>query len=234
MRPSGPPLSARSPMLQLTLFQPSTPLATDLYYLAHFRCLTEWLRSHYRDLLSSAERGFIEQFSSVPRASQALLARLAMRKGPLFRASKVHYPEIGDPASALGPLVERQWIDPQPALSLEELIALLRRSELPHAFPGLVGRMRKAPALELLRGLHPYRQPRRFAHWCPGIDDSVWRVSVAPLCTRLRLLYFGNFRQDFRQFVLQEMGVLQYEQVRLSARSRAFSSRRDIENFFAL
>lgn len=218
--------------MQLSLWPAATPLASSHYYLEHFRSALEWLRTHYRDLLSCAERAFIEQFIAVPRPSQALLTRLLMRKGPLFRASKLRYPEIGDIATALSPLVERQWVDLRPALTIEELASLLRARELKSLFPEVRAAGTKAQALAMLAAR--YRERRCFDAWCHGSEDSVYRLEVAPLCTHLRLLFFGSFQRHWNEFVLVDLGIMQYETVRLSRHSRPFASRQDVETFFAL
>ena len=218
--------------MQLSLFPVRTPVASSHYYLDHFRSALEWLRSNYRDLLSAAERIFIEEFVAVPRCSQALLTRLLMRKGSLFRASKIRYPEIGDIAAALTPLVERAWIDLRPQLTIEELVSLLRAAELRDRFPEVRGAGTKAQALSLLRSR--YRESRAFDEWCVGAGECVYRLLVAPLCAQLRLLFFGNFQQDWTEFVLVDLGIAHYETVRLSRRSRPFASREDVEDFFAL
>jgi hypothetical protein len=57
---------------------------------------------------------------------------------------------------------------------------------------------------------------------------------VKPLCDRLRLIFFGNFRQDWTEFVLSDLGVHRYEQVEFSPASRGFRTRRDIEHYLEL
>ncbi|HTT06320.1 MAG TPA: VRR-NUC domain-containing protein [Steroidobacteraceae bacterium] len=218
--------------MQLILFPASLPVAADLYYLQHFRLAIEWLRCHYADLLSHPERAFIEGFPRLPRLSQALLVRMIMRTGPFFRATKLRYVEIGDITAALEPVAERGWVDLQPKLSIEELAALLRRAELAEVFPELPRRASKSDTTGLLRSR--YHDRRTFEHWCPTLCDSVLFLSVAQLCTHLRLLFFGSFRQQWSQFVLVDLGVVQYETVQLSRPSRPFASREDIESFYDL
>jgi hypothetical protein len=217
--------------MQLPLFPVPTPVASAHYYLDHFRLALEWLRTHYDDVLSTPEQTFIEQFIAVPRLSQALLVRLAMRKGPFFRASRIQYTEIGDLPAALAPLVERQWVDQRPRLSIGNIVGLLRRSELKTVFPEAQAARSKAAALELLRSR--YTERRCFRDW-GGCGDEVYELVVAPLCTQLRLLFFGNFRHDWSEFVLADLGIVQYETVCLSRLSRPFASREDVESFFAL
>ena len=65
------------------------------YYLENFTVALDWLRSRYRELLSDEERGFITDFARLPIESAALVVRMIMRQGDLFRTSKLNYAEIG-------------------------------------------------------------------------------------------------------------------------------------------
>jgi hypothetical protein len=60
------------------------------------------------------------------------------------------------------------------------------------------------------------------------------RILVRPLCDRLRALFFGNFRQEWSEFVLADLGIFRYEQVAFDAGTRAFQTRQQIEVFYAL
>ena len=62
-------------------------LEDPFYYLNNFHTLLDWIRERYSDLLDAEEQAFIEDFHALPRASQALLVRMVMRKGTLFPAS---------------------------------------------------------------------------------------------------------------------------------------------------
>ena len=55
------------------------------YYLRNFESALRWLSERYDDLMDGAERTFIECFGQLPRDSRAVLVRLIMRRGPLFR-----------------------------------------------------------------------------------------------------------------------------------------------------
>jgi hypothetical protein len=50
----------------------------------------------------------------------------------------------------------------------------------------------------------------------------------------LRLLFFGDFRQEWSEFVLADLGIFRYEAVPFSPQSRAFHTRKDIDDFFSL
>jgi hypothetical protein len=202
------------------------------YYLNHFRSALHWLRERYSDLMSEREAAFIQEFTSLPRASQALLVRLIMRRGQRFRASKIRYPEIGNIPRACGPLIELQWIDSRPPLSIDELVKLVTRAELSELFPRLTSNVSKAQALVLLRATQS--EPRCFEEWRGCVSEPVYWVKVAALCTQLRLLFFGNFRQEWSEFVLADLGIFRYEAVPFSRESRAFHTRQDIDDFLLL
>jgi hypothetical protein len=202
------------------------------YYLANFWTALRCIADRYSDLLCAQERQFIETLAGLPQSTQALLVRLIMRRGELFRESKIHYAEIGDAAEAAAPLIELGWIDPEPLLTLDELFALLTRAELAQIFGELRSGTSKNAALECLRTRHAESQT--MALWCPHAHERVYRVGVTALCARLRILFFGNFRQDWSEFVLAELRIFKYEPVEVSSQSRAFQTREEIEQFFAL
>jgi hypothetical protein len=203
-----------------------------LYYLDHFQMAMAWLDERYGDLLSPAESDFLNLFARLPRVSQALLVRLIMRRGQRFRASKIRYPELSPIDLAFGPLIELGWIDPHPVLPIDDLVKLITRAEIAELFHELPASLTKSEALALLR--QAYTEPRAFEEWRGNVNERVYFVNIAPLCTQLRLLFFGNFRQEWSEFVLADLGVFKYEAVPFSKDSRAFGTRRDIEDFYAL
>jgi hypothetical protein len=99
-------------------------------------------------------------------------------------------------------------------------------------FPQLPAGIPKARALISLQATQV--EPRCFEEWRGSVSEPVYLVTVAALCTQLRLLFFGNFRQEWSEFVLADLGIFRYEKVPLSRDSRAFHSRQDIDDFFLL
>lgn len=204
------------------------------YYLRNFEGALGWLRQMYSDLLSAEERRFIDQFEALPVKPRALLVRLIMRKHEMFRASRISYPEIGDIRFAAQPLSDIGFIDNEPTLTLAELFALLRREEINELF-SVVGSARCLTKTELLAALQPqHLHARTLESWRGAKDECAYRVLVAELCARLRLLFFGSFRQDWSEFVLADLGILKFERVIHEARSRGFQSRADVDAFYRI
>jgi hypothetical protein len=228
------------------------------YYLAIFERALGWLDVRCADLFDDAGRRFAHGFGALPRASRALFVRMLMRKGPNFRASKLDYAEIGCPRAAAVPLVAAGWLDPAPVLTLDALAALATKAELqalaarlandttarsasdtPDMFDAVDAlnarttvRATRAATLEALQAAAP--EARVWSAWFPDSADTVLHLAAAPLCERLRLMFFGNLHQDWSEFVLADLGVYRYEQVPFDDASRAFQQRDDIDTWLAL
>ena len=209
-------------------------LENPLYYLDNFQDVLSWIATRYADLLSVEETQFIAQFGALPLPSRALFVRLVMRKGCLFRASKLNYPEIGDTRAAALPLLATGWVVADPVISLEDLFDLLLKAEIAQAFD-LAAPLRAARKAEQLEALHEqHADDQAFSAWYPACTDVLYRIGMQPLCDRLRLIYFGNYHQDWSEFVLSDLGVYQYEKVEFSPQSRGFRTRQDIEHYEVL
>ncbi len=221
-----------------------TDAPDPFYYLLNFERALAWIAERYDDWLDASERAFIGAFlnddTRLPKASRALLVRMLMRKGTLFRTGRLAYAEIGCPVEAAAPLAASGWVDADAALSLDELFALATRPELQRMFaasPAPKG-ARKGEWLEALRVAEAgCTAQKRYREWDVAAEETAetaLRVLVAPLCERLRLMFFGNLHQDWSEFVLADLGVYQYERVAFARSSRAFQQRGDVDCYLAL
>ena len=217
---------------------PTASLDDPFYYLTNFRFVLTWVGERHADLLAADELAFLEQFERLPQASQALLVRMVMRKGELFRLSKLSYAEVGDSASAMAPLMSQGWVDSDPALSIDELFNQLRLAELRQALSvdiraaGLSAASAKTVLFDTLAS--QLNEPKRLCQWWPETNDPVLRLTVMETCDRLRLMFFGNLRQDWAEFVLTELGLQRFETVPFTPQSCAFQSRQEVDTYLAL
>ena len=173
------------------------PLEDPFYYLTNFQQVLAWLQQRYADVLSPQEQAFIERFGQLPRASQALLVRMVMRKGEHFRLGKLQYPEIGATALAVQPLLELGWVDDQAPLTLDQVFEVLLKGEILACFGAAIDqpKAKKAAWLDALRESFP--QPQTLHQWYPALDDRLLSLTIMDLCDRLRLMFFGNLYQDW-------------------------------------
>ena len=217
---------------------PTASLDDPYYYLTNFRFVLAWVGERHADLLAADELTFLEQFERLPQASQALLVRMVMRKGELFRLSKLSYAEVGDSAEAIAPLIALGWVDNDPALSVDELFNQLRLAELRHMLAneiraaGLSVSSAKAVLYDTLTSQLTHTAPLQA--WWPDASDQIVRLKVMETCDRLRLMFFGNLRQDWAEFVLTELGLQRFETVSFTPHSRAFQSRQEVDTYLAL
>ncbi|MGO3862652.1 MULTISPECIES: VRR-NUC domain-containing protein [unclassified Halomonas] len=217
---------------------PTASLDDPFYYLTNFRFVLDWVGERHADLLSADERDFLDQFDNLPRASQALLVRMVMRKGELFRLSKLSYAEIGDSAAAMAPLIALGWVDDQPVLSVDELFHQLRLAELRHILAdeiraaGLNASSAKTVLYDTLTSQLIRVSPLQT--WWPDSIDKVVRLKVMETCDRLRLMFFGNLRQGWAEFVLTELGLQRFEVVPFTPQSRAFQTRQEVDTYLTL
>jgi hypothetical protein len=207
--------------------------AMPFYYLDNFRVMLETLRARDADLLAPRELEFMDQFSRLEQSSQALLVRMIMRKGPLFRADRLAYGEIGDTGAAIEPLIHRGWVDDKPTLTLAHVFRLFGKADVA-AYLGLHARRAKESKAALMQGLQArLGEPQEYAR-CHAAFGTVYGLNIGPLCDRLVLMFFGNFRQDLTEFVLADLGVFRYETTWRLAPSRPFPSRRHVDDFHRL
>ena len=209
------------------------------YYLANFERALAWLDARCADLFDADEARFAARFGALPRVARALFVRMLMRKGPHFRASRLVYDEIGCPREAAAPLAAEGWIEDDPALTFDALAALVTKAELQSlaAAEGVASapRATRAATLDALAGfIAGAPHARTWQAWFPASADTVFHLAAAPLCERLRLMFFGNLRQDWSEFVLADLGVYRYETVPFDEASRAFHHRDDIDTWLAL
>jgi tetratricopeptide (TPR) repeat protein len=207
----------------------TNPLDDPFYYLNNFQQVLAWLTQRYADVLSIDEQQFIDDFASLPRASQGLLVRMVMRKGLRYRHSKLHYPEIGDIGAAVEPLLALGWVQTQLPLSLAELFEVLLKPEILLCLGHLIEhpKAKKTEWLQALADRSGETQP--FNAWCPQLQDRLYSLTIMETCDRLRLMFFGNLYQDWSEFVLADLGIFTYESVAFSAESRGLRSRRDVD-----
>jgi hypothetical protein len=212
-------------------------LPDPFYYLHNFHQVLDWIADRYSDLLLDWEADWISSFQELPENTRALLVRFVMRKGRLFRSSKLRYQEIGCTHEAAKALVDISWVDDRPLLCADEIYGLLNKAELAVLLQGQAEKISGARKTELYEALQArVTEPAGFHQLFPESDERIYRMSmeVAEFCDRLRLMFFGNPHQGWTEFVLADLGIFQYEKIAIDAQSRAFQCRGDVDAYLHL
>ncbi|MDR9424019.1 MAG: VRR-NUC domain-containing protein [Marinobacter sp.] len=214
-------------------------LDNPLYYLENMDTLVAWVARHHGDLLTEEENSQLSAFSVLSTSARALLTRMVMRSGDLFREDKLRYPELpASEAEALDELLLGEWIDDEPLLSVDDLFRLFTLAELRPALAdrlaesGLSGKANKSQMRDTLAGSDPEPVPAR--QWLSSGTPVVVRLLSMPLFDRIRLMFFGNLRQSWTDFVLVELGIQQFEPVPFTPESRAFHQRADVDCYLLM
>lgn len=211
--------------------------ADPFYYLQNMETVAGWILAHHCDLLYPEEQQRLQDFLALPQAARALLTRLLMRSGELFRADRLDYPEL-PLAQALARLTGEGWLHPEPSLTPADLFRLytlaeLRRvaDDLPRV-PDLPRHGSKREWLARVCALGVGAMP--LAQWSPALPGPVLQLRDRPLFERLRLMFFGNLRQSWTDFVLVKLGHQRFEPVSFTPESRAFHSRTEVDLYLVL
>jgi VRR-NUC domain len=200
-----------------------------LYYLRNFESALAELERRDSDLLEDEERAFLGTFCSLPESSRALLTRLIMRGTELIRRDALRYAEIEDLERAALPLIGLAWVTPGARLNLNQLLALFTKAELCHALK--LPRAWLNRPNSLLQSALTEHEPEVLMRAAP-LAERVWRLAVKSQCDVIRALYFGNFRQEWQDFVLAELKVRRFQQV--APAGRPFETADQVRAFKAL
>ena len=213
-------------------------LEDPFYYLANANTLIHWVMTLHADLLNESERALIGHYLSLPKKAQALLIRMIMRTQTIYRASQLqHYTEIGSDIEELATQLEQcELIERDSLLELNEVAALINKEELlalaKRFIPTpLAKSSSKRAVLELLN--IQSLPAKRLSEWLAEPTDS-FKLTCQPLFDRLRLMFFGNLRQSWSEFVVTELGYFNYEPIQLDDSSRAFHHRTEVDQYLAL
>jgi len=204
-------------------------MVPDNYYLDYFVRLTDLVKLRYGDLLSATDNQFLHAIDQTDPVALRLLIRLYLRKGPCFVSTKLRYREVPDCAAALTALLEQGLIEADPAVYAWQLVELLPIAQSRQLFSPDDPRCRKT---DLLARWLEDQTLQPCSAW--GLSESIIQPTGADSYRRLQLLYFGNERQTLTEFVLEDLGLFQYESYSLERSNRLFQDADDITTTLVL
>lgn len=195
------------------------------YYRDNVAFLFEFVLQRYPDLLAPIERAYGEQFFQLSLPAQRFYVRLALRKGPLFRSDKLQYSEIPDIATVAIELIEAGYLAQGESASFDALLSLLVKPELSRfrkfarADAAPLSSSSRATLIDDLLVTSNAEALRGF------INFYIYEPLQLPILRLFRLLFFGNLHQDFTEFVLNDLGILPYEEYAIDQKTRFFDRR---------
>lgn len=196
------------------------------YYLKNFHTLAGFVVNTYADLLHSDEIDWYQRVNAVNVGAQRLYIRLLTRKRSTFRLSRVHYAEIEDCKLCAQALASKGLASTQPPDEPGPLLSSFTKPELVEQLD--LSAYRHLPRVKLVEHITASPLQAHYQQKLQVADSWVTPQGHAPWML-MQLCFFGNLYQDSSEFVLRQLGALQYEAYSLDASSRAFISREQIE-----
>ncbi len=197
--------------------------------------MLETVAERDEDLLRQGELEFLRGFRGLSEGARRLYVRLLSRKGPIFRRDRLAYSEVPSIDGAVAELAEAGFTDRAEDASAVELSCLLLRAELAAVAAELLpedasSQARKEQLLALLVDQADTAQLRQAVLEC---YEPVRLQRLEPVVV-FRLLFFGNLSQDWKEFVLRNIGVMRYETYELRRDLRLFPNRRAVDDYLSL
>ena len=202
------------------------------YYLDYFTFLLTFVQRLYNPILSESERKFIFTFGQLSNDAQCLFVRFSNRRGLFFRINKLKYIEIDDISAALYELEEAHFIEPlttQHRANAEEIINLFTKEEW----------LKMAPPTDL--SLKPLKKPdlvRYLLHYFDfgllarqiNTSETVIKMRFEEEVMMMKFLFFGNRHADMTEFVVRDLGKINFERFRDDAYTARFNTRQEAED----
>lgn len=201
------------------------------YYHDNFEYLLNFVKDKYADLLIEPEWRFLRKYYTLPEDAQCLFIRFTNRKGLFFKVNTLKYAEIEDIPGNLEILKARGFITPlnfeDHQLWTHELLALLTRSELAGAFSL---RELKAAKKEEITGYLKESFSAEEIIRVISRSFSLVKVNFEEEVSFLKFLFFGNRSMDMTEFVLRDLGLVQYYRQSDDDLVARFTTRKEAED----
>jgi len=208
--------------------QPDLP---EGYYLDNVVTLFNHVESLYADILDQQQLDFLRSFAALPSDAQKLYIRLLNRSHHLFRLSKLDYPEIASIEDAIDLLNTSGFLQVDPEIGREELLALFSKTELLalHFDQPELGKLKRS-ALDT--AILEQDEDAFFDGLAKS--DRLLQVEQKDSYRLCQMLFFGNLNQSMTDFVLRDLGLYEYENYSIDLENRPYSSALDIEQHWLL
>ena len=201
------------------------------YYRGHFVELLDFIEQHYGHVLQPAHAAYIGKFRELSRDAQCLYVRLINRKGRIFAADRLRYPELGDRRPLLTELRDTGWIGSPAAEYFDDLLSFLTRSEIYDVLlPRVTGLSRSLKKAELVHFAQTNLDANEF------IDAlSCERILVQKRVDQTRFLmflYFGRVQDSLTKFTMRDLGLVRTQTLSDDYEPRFGDAVEAIENYY--
>lgn len=205
------------------------------YYLDNFRYVLDFVKRLYGNLLNDTEWDFIRRFESLSLDAQCLYVRFSNRKGLFFRVNKLQYAEITDLPAAIRELLQAGFIEPLTAHHESrgnDVLAVFTKPELLALLP-LEPEERRALAKEKKESVLQYAlQELDFGEIVTSLTthEVVVQMNFEAEGMMVKYLFFGNRSANMTEFVVRDLGMVNFERYDESKLTARFKTRKEVED----
>ncbi len=210
-------------------------LLTPRYYLDNFRYVLDLVKRLYSSILNEAESDFMHRFAQLSVDAQCLFVRFSNRKGLFFRVNKLHYDEITDLPAALGELLKAGFVERLSAhheimgndglsvFTKPELLALLPLE--PEESKPLKNLKKEELVAYALHELN-------FGEIVTNLTtvETVVKLRFEAEVMMIKYLFFGNRGSGMTEFVIRDLGMINFERHDESKMTARFRSRKEVDD----
>lgn len=207
------------------------------YYLEYFNYVLDFVQEKYRHILNEGEWRFLRKYYCLSEDAQCLFIRFSNRRGLFFRINKLSYSELTDIPALLNELLEREFIEnlnPEKHKTFsKEMLSVLNTKELVEQFSKLLtekkATYKKLKKEELVEAILQDFELSKIVEALNGFEPIV-KVCFEYEVTFMKFLFFGNRYLDMTEFVMRDMGLVQFENHDDDKLVARFTTRKDAED----
>lgn len=205
------------------------------YYLDNFRYVLDFVSRLYGGLLNEAEQDFSRRFDELSLDAQCLYVRCSNRKGLFFRVNKLQYREITDLPAALGELLLAGFVERLSArheIMGEHALGIFTKPELLDMLPLEPEEIRPLNK-EKKEGVVRYAlHELNFAEIVTSLTtrETVFKLNFEAEGMMIKYLFFGNRGGSMTEFVVRDLGMVNFERYDESKMTARFRTRKEVED----
>lgn len=201
------------------------------YYHTNFEYLLSFVKEKYKTLLIEQEWRFLRKYYSLSEDAQCLFIRFTNRKGLFFKTEGLKYDELQDIPNQITLLTKQGFITPldfeEHKLWLSEILSVLTKSDLVSFFDLKSQKNEKREVLvDFVK--NEFAVSEIFDRI--NAQQTIVKMNFELEVSFLRFLFFGNKSMDMTEFVLRDMGLIQYYQHSDDDLVARFETRKDAED----
>jgi len=210
------------------------PDLPETYYLDNVLTLFAHVQRVYADILDPEPLQFLERFDRLGADASKLCIRLLNRSHDRYRCSKLNYPEIKSLQTAITELADSGFIELNSEIEQSDLLALYTLAELRALmsdYPALsaLGKLRRSELEDLLIESAGDGFFQRLQQ-----QDDLLQLRHRDEYLLCQMLFFGNLSQSMTDFVLNDLGLNQFENYRIDPEHRPYRNNIEVRQHWLL